>query len=266
MKEITFEESRKILLNTLASIDKCCRDNDIKYSLSWGTLIGAIRHKGFIPWDDDMDLMMSRENYNKFIKCYNDSQYNLYMPRENNDFYHILAKVSNKDTAIYYDFRKKSPHGLWISIFPFDNVPDERNKQWELHRKIVVGMYHGRTSVWNTKIPLYRNLMKDVYKFILRPFKPYTIYRWVEKCLTKYNGQITKEIAIWDCGCGYTTFFKFPSELFEEYIDVPFANVNCMVIKGYDRFLRLYYGDYMQMPPEEQRVASHNYKAYYVDD
>lgn len=265
MKEISFEESKKVLVKTLASIDKCCRENNIKYSLSWGTLIGAIRHKGFIPWDDDMDLMMSRDNYNRFIECYKDPEYNLYIPREDNDYYHIMAKISHKDTAIFYNHTKKSPHGLWVSIFPYDNAPDEGNKLWEIKRSILAKMYFFRTFSWHSNAKIKSVIIMSVGA-ILRLFKSYTIYKWLENTLTKYNGQTTKEIAIWDPSYGYHVFTNFPSEIFANYIDSPFDGVTCMVIKEYDKFLRMYYGDYMQLPPVEKRVASHDFKAYYIND
>lgn len=81
-----------------------------------------------------------------------------------------------------------------------------------------------------------------------------------------YNGKRTKNICIWDNGFGFTKFFYFPAELFDEFIDVDFDGVKCKIIKGYDQFLRMYYGDYMTPPPVEKQAPSHDYKAYYVNE
>ena len=85
MREISIEESKSIMIKILESIDKCCRENNIEYSLCWGTMIGAIRHHGFIPWDDDIDLTMSRDDYNRFLEVYNDEKYGVYTPKKNNN-------------------------------------------------------------------------------------------------------------------------------------------------------------------------------------
>lgn len=265
MREISFDESKKILTETLKSIDRCCRDNQIPYSLTWGTLIGAIRHHGIIPWDDDIDLMMKREDYNRFLKIYNDPQYEVYCPQKTPGFYHILTKVSNKGTAIYYNFWKDSPHGVWISIFPYDNVPDVESKSWRLKRSVLLQLYHIRTSRWTYTRKWYANVVIAISRLFLIPISPNIMFRQIEKCLTKYNGQKTKNISIWDNGYGYTRFARFPSVLFEECIDVDFEGGKFSVIKGYDQFLRQYYGDYMTPPPVEKQVPSHDYKAYYVD-
>ena len=94
MREVSFEESKEIMIKTLESIDKCCRENNIKYSVCWGTMIGAIRHHGFIPWDDDIDIMMPREDYNRFLNLYNDSEYGVYTPKVSKDHKNIITKVS----------------------------------------------------------------------------------------------------------------------------------------------------------------------------
>lgn len=265
MREISFEESKKILVETLRSIDKCCRENNIPYSLTWGTLIGAIRHHGIIPWDDDIDLMMERNDYDRFLKVYNDPQYDVYCPQKRKNFYHVLTKISNNNTLIYYNFWKDSPHGLWISIFPYDNVPDVEKKSWKIKRSVLLQLYHIRTSRWTYTRKWYANCVIAVAKKILTPISPRTLFNHIERCLTKYNNKKTNYISIWDNGNGYTKFARFPSKLFDEYIDVDFENEKIPIIKGYDQFLRQYYGDYMTPPPVNKQVPSHNYKAYYKD-
>lgn len=265
MKEITFEESKKIMIKTLERIDKCCRDNNISYSLSWGTMIGAIRHGGFIPWDDDIDLMMSRSNYNKFLSVFNDPEYSIYTPLKTKNCIQLLTKISNKGTKVFFNNYPKSLFGLWISIFPYDNAPDEGLQRWEKRRSFWVNLYHIKTVRYLKNDSIIRKIAKFMMKIPLLPFSSFWLDKKVEQCLTQYNGQKTKNICIWDSGYGFTKFAYFPSEWFEESVDVDFDGVKSEIIKGYDPFLRLYYGDYMKYPPVEQQVPSHDYKAYWIE-
>ncbi len=267
MKEITFEESKKIMIKTLESVDKCCRENKINYSLCWGTMIGAIRHKGFIPWDDDIDLMMQRDEYNRFLSVYNDSNYEVYTPLRNKNCIQVLTKISNKNTkAFFNNYPRNSLFGLWISIFPYDNAPDESLESWEKKRTRLLNLYHIKTVRYLSTDSLLRKLTKFFMKTITIPYSSFYLAKKIEKHLSRFNNLKTKNICIWDNGYGFTKFFYFPARLFESYEEVEFDGVKCKIIKGYDEFLRLYYGNYMQLPPVEKQVPSHDYKAYYINE
>ena len=267
MKTISFEESKVIMLETLRSIDKCCRENNIDYSLSWGTMIGAIRHHGFIPWDDDIDLMMSRKDYNRFIEVYDDPNFNIYTPLKDKNCIQLLTKIYRKDTRILFNnYKRKSLFGLWVTIFPYDNAPDEGLKKWERTRSILLSLYHFRTVRYLDSDSLVRKIVKFFLKIPVVCCSSFTLAKKIEKHLSKYNHLKTQNICIWDNGVGFNCFFYFPSALFEEYEDVDFDGIKCKIIKGYDQFLRMYYGDYMQLPPEKDRVPLHDYVAYYVKD
>lgn len=263
MREISFDESKKIMIKTLQSIDKCCRENDIKYSICWGTMIGAIRHQGFIPWDDDIDVMMPRDDYNRFLDVYDDEDYEIYTPRKTKNCIQLLTKISNSNTRVIFNNHDKSLFGLWISIFPYDNAPDTNLKKWEKRRTLLVNLYHFKTVRYLKSDSILKKAGKCLLKLFVLPWNSFELNNKVEACLTKYNHSKTRNICIWDNGYGFTRFFYFPAELFEECIDVDFDGVPCKIIKGYDTFMRMYYGDYMQLPPIEKQVPSHDYKAYF---
>lgn len=265
MREISFEESKQILVKTLESIDKCCRANNLSYSLCWGTMIGAIRHKGFIPWDDDVDLMMPRKDYNRFLEVYKAPDYDIYAPKKNKNCIQLLIKVYNKHTKIFFGNHKKSLYGLWVSIFPYDNVPDENVRSWERKRTFWMNIYHFKVVRFLTTDSLFTKCAKAILKIPVFPFSSFYLEKKAEKCLTAYNGKRTKQISLWDCGLGFTKFYYFPSDWFDEFIDVDFDGIKCRIIKRYDEFLRLYYGDYMTPPPVDKQIPGHNYRAYYVD-
>lgn len=262
MKEISFEESKELLAKTLESIDKCCRENNIEYSLCWGTMIGAIRHHGFIPWDDDIDLMMSRENLNRFLKVYNDSEYAVYTPKVNNHLT-INTRIYNKKTCVFLKNRSKSYFGVWVSIFPYDNAPDENLRQWEMKRDFWMKIKHLKIQNLVGQ-SLMRRVAKKVIRLLLYPLSLKWLYKKIENCLTSFNSQQTERVCIW-YGTPYMKFRYFPKELLDEYMDVDFEGIKTKIIKGYDVFLKMTYGDYMTFPPESERVPKHNYKAYYIE-
>ena len=160
MREISFEESKRILIRTLESIDKVCRENNIDYSICWGTMIGAIRHHGFVPWDDDIDLMMSRENYDHFIKVYNDPDYNVYTFKKGGNWNMLHTRVSDKKTIVVFNDENNSPHGCWISIFPYDNVPDNSRESWEKKRTFLIRLFQLKNAKWSRKATFVRNCVR----------------------------------------------------------------------------------------------------------
>ena len=262
MREISFEESKHLLAKTLESIDRCCRENHIEYSLCWGTMIGAIRHHGFIPWDDDIDLLMSRENLNRFLEVYNDPEYAVYTPKVNNHLT-INTRIYNKKTSVYLKNRSKSYFGVWVSIFPYDNAPDENLKQWEMKRYFWVKLYYLKTQNLVGQSLMWQ-VVKKVIRIFLLPFSSIWLYNKIEKCLIAFNNQQTRRVCIW-YGTPYMKFRYFPKELLNEFIDVDFEGIKSRIINGYDKFLKITYGDYMTFPPESERVPKHDYKAYYVE-
>lgn len=264
MREITLEESKSIMIEILESIDKCCRENNIKYSLCWGTMIGAIRHKGFIPWDDDIDVMMSREDYNKFLQVYKDTEYAIYTPKVNKNCIQIITKIYKKNTCIYYYNDPKTMFGIWVSIFPYDNAPDDNLKKWERKRTFWINLYHIKTTRFLTTNSFKKRIIKIFLKFLVLPFSSFWLYNKVEGTLTAYNSQQTKRVAIWP-GIEFTEFLYFPKEWFDECVDVEFEDIKTRIIKKYDEFMKFRYGDYMKLPPESERIPKHNYKAYYIE-
>lgn len=262
MKEISMEESKSIMIKILESIDKCCRENDIKYSLCWGTMIGAVRHHGFIPWDDDIDVMMPREDYNKFLTLYSNQQFDVYTPKKTKNCIQIISKIYDTKTCTIFNKLSKSLFGVWVSIFPYDNVPDENLKQWERKRNFWVNVYHAKIANYLKTDSLWRRTKKFILKVSLLPFSSFWIYDKVEKCLTAFNDQKTQRVCVLYARY-YTDFRYFPQKLFDEVIDVDYEDIKTKIIKGYDEFMKTTYGDYMTPPPESKRVPEHNYKAYY---
>ena len=155
---------------------------------------------------------------------------------------------------------------MWVSIFPIDNVPDEGVEDWKkkLHQKAT--LFRLRTATWRSDTSFLRNIAKMFFRGLLSPLSSYRLGTSVESLLKENNDKKTKTVCLWDGGRGVTAFCYFPSEYFEHYQTTEFEGDQYMIISEYDRFLRDYYGDYMQLPPVEQQVPSHDFKAYYVNE
>lgn len=138
MKELTLKEKHAIILDIMKDVDKFCRENGIRYALSDGTMLGAVRHGGFIPWDDDADICMLREDFDKFVKTYKSDKYHLlYNTRNDEEFFcGCYAKVSDPGTYIINP-KDITEYGVFIDIFPLDNVPEDEKEQKKFMHSIL---------------------------------------------------------------------------------------------------------------------------------
>lgn len=255
MKEITFDEGKKVMLDTLISVARFCDQSGINYSLAYGTLIGAIRHKGFIPWDDDIDIIMWREDYDRFISTFKDDRYKIVEGSCNPNHSHV--RVSDSKTILKLNEWRGQFYkdGLWIDVFPIDKVPDSqrgytifRRSVWFLFEMQLSGEVHRKG--WLNKIIF----------IVCKPFSSYFGKRALLK-MRKYNKRETKSVA--NMGVWYLTFPKFPACYMNEFVEVDFEDHKFKAIKEYDAFLRGVYGDYMQFPPKEKQKPHHSYKAFW---
>lgn len=262
-KEVSLDESKKIMLKILKSIDSFCRENNLNYSLNYGTLLGAVRHKGFIPWDDDVDLMMPRKDFDIFVNNYQDDKYDVLTNKDPNWGWNYL-RICDKSTIVIFDSdsEKIKQHGLWVSIFPIDNVPD--NKENWIKQKKQMNFYHNlsrlKRSGWTSGGGVIRNSAKFLFRWILKPIPLDYLAEKEKRIMCKYNSVKTKFVFV-----RVMLYHEIPSSFFEEFVNLEFENNMFMSIAKYDEYLKLEYDDYMQLPPKEQRVPIHGYKAYYKE-
>ena len=266
-KEIPIEQQRQILLDILKSIDNFCRENQIEYSLAFGTLLGAVRHKGFIPWDDDVDIMMTRENYEKFRKKYNSKRYPL--ADLNNEKSHpvSMGKIYDSQTYFYYHGTQKRKYGIFIDVFPFDIIPEQKNirEKWLniIKRYVKYNQYKNNTWSYIFKLSKLRTRMIGciVKSFFSRTY----IHRKLEKLYSKYNYEQSSSVSVPAVMVMRDEYKEkvFPKDIFDEYIVLDFEGVGFPCIKDFDLFLKIFYGDYMRLPPVEKRVGKHGIVAYY---
>jgi len=267
MKEIeTSEELKKIGLDILLSVHGFCESHQIKYSLACGTLIGAVRHKGFIPWDDDVDIYMLREDYNKFIEMY----------RGTNDRYEVIsletskkwklpwAKVYDKQTLLIEKANTNVENiGFGIDVFPLDSAPDsyEEWERYEKKRVLFQRAFAIKKMVWRKGRSLRKNLFLYTMKALMAPISMRCFAEFINNYSQKYNNNSTSFLAE---NCFGTPNNRFSKNDFTKVIDISFENHNLKAMNGYDNYLRAFYGDYMKLPPIDQRCTHHNIKLYYL--
>ena len=248
------EDVQNKMLEILIEVDKVCKKHGIKYVLDSGTLLGAIRHKGFIPWDDDIDITMLREDYDKFVKVANSelsSPFYFEDSTMNKHFPNIFGKCFNMETLYLEKQTKhlKCPHGIWLDIFPCDNVIiEKKRKQCRFVASInMVRCIKQKTEKFAPRHILYLPLL-------ILPIK--WLNKLAERQMRKYNKkQLDYVCPICQSGVSKPAFKR---TMFTDTIDVDFCGYKFPVPREYDEYLKGYYKNPMELPPEEKRKPGHH--------
>lgn len=254
---------REMELELLKTVDKICRDNKIMYFLSGGTMLGAIRHKGFIPWDDDIDIAMLREDFVKFkeiIKKQLPNKYK-YQSFENKDGYHyFFDKITINDTyfSTKYSDDFEMQKGISMDIFVFDKTSDNKFMQ-KLHFKSLMMLRLLMNVRWkNTARKGKSYLLSKLMLPLLRLFSMDTYSKWYDKKLRKYEKNNTRTIL--PPATDHKWRGVMPLEWFSKVTDARFEDVESFVPVGYDNYLKQWYCEnYMELLPLSQRVCSHDF-------
>lgn len=267
MREMTIDEVHKIALDIMVEIHEFCVANNIQYSLAYGSLIGAIRHKGFIPWDDDIDVWMTRPNFEKFTKLYK-SKHGYRLSSEYDDDSLICFNRVYETEITYLKRGLKSCNGsvgVWVDIMPLDGVPEEeafRKEQYScfcnMNRTLTIARFwlnyietvSGFKRFYGKSRLMLNNIAKGNYK---------SIKKQMVDISTQYDFFKGTLCCFFQCGSAYTKRKQelLPVDSFGEYRLVKFENTEMMVIADYDNVLKGIYGDYMKLPPVEDRTFHH---------
>lgn len=256
MKEITLEEKKQIQLQMLIEIDGFCRKHNIRYSLAYGTLIGAIRHKGFIPWDDDVDIMMPLPDMLRFKEIFR-SETMCYCDVDTDKSYkYAFSRIANTQTY-NKDGLISTSFGVCIDLYPILGLPRSVKGIEQFFKKAEVELTR-RLHIIRLRGLLLKCLpIKTVPGFnkAMRRYRDFLFQYPYEK--THYffsNGGELEMRNVHDF------------DLFEELMEVSFEGHCFMAIARYDDFLRHFYGDYMQLPPENERVPYHGGHYYWLNE
>lgn len=254
--ELQFKDIQRIGLEILDEIQRVCNILNLKFFLAYGTLLGAVRHRGFIPWDDDIDIWMTRKDYNHFIAEFKNfclPDFNIFSYHHNEDYPFLATKiVSTKTEVVERLFKPVDGLGVWVDLFPLDYVNQESAAKTEqlikLEHQRWVALYNCSTIAAKIKLFLYDKIQNDTSK---EDFK-------------KKPGAITREInIISECTVPHELFRSPTSERsmilfydpkdFEQQIMVSFEDRTYPIPIGYDNLLKTIYHDYMTLPPLKKR-------------
>lgn len=270
-KLIPIQEVRELYVDMLSYLVDFCDNHQIKYYLAYGTLLGAVRHKGFIPWDDDVDIVMPRCDFDKFIICFlenqeNDSVYELQYHNTVLDYIYPYAKLRDLRTIkepIDSNLRYIPEEGLDIDIFPLDGISNNVYKaciKYEtlkfLFHKIYLNLVHSKRLVKFKKIKQY------IARFVLLFVSPSRLALFFDKFYSKECYEDCKEIGVMPL-CN-SLFEHLPKDYFGEGQFMKFENREFRVPQNYIKVLEMYYGkDFMTPPPIDKRVSTHEAKLFY---
>lgn len=271
MRTLTLKELQQLSLAILKDVAGFCERNALRYSLGYGTLLGAVRHKGFIPWDDDIDIMMPREDYEKFRELYRSDEYSFIDSRNTPDCYIAFGRVcdTRRTLAVSSIPWVRKDVGVWIDIFPVDRIPDDIETFRRIYdslyllMKFNVGIRRAHTISSSRFSPL-----KRLKIWILKKTNPRLLKRDPVDIVKDMNTLIRlaspKDSHHWSQLCcpdtGTCEFFT--DEEVGEYVRMRFEDSEFFVWKGYDSILRDSYGDYMALPPKSEQRPLQNYISF----
>lgn len=267
MRRIQGEELRSIQMSILDNIDKFCKENDIRYSLSGGTLLGAVRHGGYIPWDDDIDICMLREDYNRFEmlfpKVYNSCICFASLKR-NKDWRLAFGKAYDNRTYGKLIGAKNVSPGVNIDIFPMDEVPDSEDEWKRYNDKRLSLLKKLRRSGW--RISSHNSLNRNISVLLLNIRYFFVNRRVLAEKINEYSQKNT--------GKGYSRIFEntmgmsmknnpMKKAIFNDICEIEFEHRKYMGFRNYDEYLTCAFGDYMTPPPIDKRVSTHAVDFYW---
>ena len=244
---------------------KVCDDNNIDYCLLGGSALGAVRHKGFIPWDDDIDILMMREDYDRFLSGYKDSIFEVIDHKREKKYILPYAKVVDKNTVLFNSWMPDLKLGVSVDVFPVDYVGKDMDEAEKLYNK---------KSLWGKLFFLkvldfrWRGYVKSSFlifaKLLLLPLSKSFL---CNKLMAFANKNVKEtDIGIWGVVVAQDSFLResFNYHVYSDIRTISFEGRQFDCLAQTDTYLNQIYGNYMELPPEDKRVSTHDSDAYYI--
>lgn len=266
---------QKCQLNILIEFIRLCEEHNLTYYLVGGTCLGAVRHKGFIPWDDDIDVGMPRKDYDKFIQLQKEIKkpYFIQTYKSDKNYIYNFAKIRDctttfiENTFVCHQFN----HGVWIDVFPIDGMSKEVKPAIEFKKKVrwtwhqVYLMYLPALKRKLRLKTLWKDIPLNIVAFL---FGLLNVGHYRNKLVDKKVTKLSYDDAVL-VGNYFGNNAKreaMPKEIFEEGTDGVFEGIKVKLPKDYDKYLTLLFGDYMKLPPVEQQIGHHFDKGFSLSE
>ena len=275
MKAVTASDYKEAVKNLLSVIDDVCQKNNIHYFVNYGTLLGAIRHNGFIPWDDDIDISMTQEEYDKFCKLFplEDGRYYILSSTTSKYYYNNFSRVCDGNYVLKLKGVSKIDNlGAFVDVFVLRGVPESKEERFDFYHEIakargdiLYALPLSYYATYETKGRLIM-LMKKIMH-MNKCIKGVTeLKRIRDELLIKYDDNNTFYVAnLFDGIDRFGDRFLFERTSFEEVERHVFEDIEVNIPKDYDKMLRTIYGNYLEPPPVEKRVTQHHFTPYYKE-
>ena len=272
MLRVSENDIQGIILGNLKAFHLFCMNNSLSYFLSDGTLIGAIRHRGFIPWDDDIDVSMIDSDYDRLIELAKrdpfidpEKRYRLLLPGEHPNFYPFIKLVDTKTVAYEKDIDRQYALGIWLDVFRLSHLDDSDDRANRKYRKMQQLKELNKIMVaGDFRTPAYRKIafILKIAKGLLKA-SGYSVEKGTRKIIETEKSYSKSGNRLMNATWALSSKDSWPVELWSNTIMVEFEGCEFCAPVGYDEILKIEYGEYMKLPPEDQRVR-HDFEAYYL--
>lgn len=266
---MTLDEVKSVQIAILKTIHEFCKSKGLRYSLGGGTLLGAVRHRGYIPWDDDIDIMLPRPDYDKLLASFENENYAIQDYRSDKRFPLAWARIYSKKTVLV---STNAVGGVFVDVFPIDGLPTP-DKIGEYQKELIkykiklyrtTKIHRDALHEMKKKNKLSGNIiyyyLKYVIAMLIHPKREVNVEE-MDAFFNFYPFETSEYAGAMVGTYGMREYMK--ADVFKSYIELPFEGNRFMCIKDYDVYLKQHYGDYMKLPPEGERVTHHRFKEYW---
>lgn len=267
MEELNIKEIQNESLKILLFVDKLCEELKLKYCIMYGTLIGAIRHNGFIPWDDDVDIAMPRRDYLKLQDYFLNHKeelkpYEFFSKDTREKYPYMIGRVCNTNFIMKSEIEDDYGMGTFVDVYPMDGAGNGKGVFPFLKSRLLSSMYYmkSRTHYIPSENKIL-NIPKKIIYHIVHLFSYNFLRKNLEKLAYHYDYDKSIYVAQMDCFTDGKKNMFLKNDIEDTCYHI-FEGEQVRIPKNYDRMLRHEYGDYMQLPPEEKRIGHHFYKIY----
>lgn len=263
MRKIEQEELKRIQINILKCVHNFCEKHNIKYWIDCGTLLGAVRHGGYIPWDDDIDIGMLREDYDKFAQMFNgeNDRFQFLCHEQNKEFLYTSGKVLDTNTVLYEPDRNGNKISVNIDVFVYDNAPEKDKVLNYMYNKrdVLRKLHQQRIGQYKIEGTWYKRILGNFVRGLTRIFPRDYFISAIIKNSRKFENKDTKRIG------NFVSYARIACDksVVSETTKISFEEYTFNAPQGYKEWLEAFYGDYMALPPIEQQVSHHLFEAYY---